>query len=138
MDTSTTATPPSISISPSESSTLTSLLSGEVNRHRALVELSNLTEMADKKAGNVQVPLVERLNEYGSVEVKNLVTYPPKLEPVPVKPLFFDAAWNYIDYPGREVRSVVEKQVEVGGGGGGEKQSETQQQQKKGWFGFGR
>jgi len=67
--------------------------------------------------------------------LQNLVTYPPKLEPVPVKPLFFDAAWNYIDYPGREVQLVenggkVEEQDDS--------REQTAEQKKKGWFGFGR
>lgn len=139
MDTSNSASPPNISISPAESDSLTSLLEGEVTRYRALVELSNLTETADKKAGNVQAPLIERLNDYGSVEVQNLVTYPPKIEPVPVKPLFFDAAWNYIDYPGREVRSVVTKEEKVDQGSSEKSTGQAQQGgQKKGWFGFGR
>lgn len=138
MDTSNSVSPPNISVSPTETDSLTSLLEGEVTRYRALVELSNLTETADKKAGNVQVPLIERLNDYGSVEVQNLVTYPPKIEPVPVKPLFFDAAWNYIDYPGREVRTVVEKE-EIAEGGSEKVAGQSQQGgQKKGWFGFGR
>lgn len=81
--------------------------------------------------------MVERLNEYptNGVDLENLVSYPPKLELVPVKPLFFDAAWNYIEYPGREVEKVAENEVK-----GGEKTVGTEQtpQQKKGWFGFGR
>ena len=53
-----------------------------------------------------------------------------------MKPLFFDAAWNYIEYPGREVEGVA---------GNGVKENtipaktvEHAGQQKKGWFGFGR
>lgn len=137
MDTS-DSSPPNITISPSEVSFLNSLIEGEVQRYRALVELSNLNESAHKnEEGTNRQPLVERLNEYPAkgVDLKNLVSYPPKLEPVPVKPLFFDAAWNYIEYPGREVEQVPEN-----GAKGGEKPSATEQtpQQKKGWFGFGR
>ena len=67
------------------------------------------------------------------------MTYPPKLEPIPVKPLFFDAAWNYIEYLGREAEKrgpVVEKSREVKNEEKG--QAQTAQQQKKGWFGFGK
>jgi signal recognition particle subunit SRP68 len=58
------------------------------------------------------------------------------MEPIPVKPLFFDVAWNYIDYPGRisvkaaAAASKVSVQVE--------KLQEQTSQQKKGWFGFSR
>lgn len=60
------------------------------------------------------------------------------MEPIPVKPLFFDAAWNYIEYPGREVEESVENGVK-GTSSVTEKGSEQNAgQQKKGWFGFGR
>jgi signal recognition particle subunit SRP68 len=138
MDTS-DSSPPNIAISPSEVSFLNLLLEGEVQHYRALVELSNLNETAHKsEEGANRQPLVERLNEYPAkgVDLKNLVSYPPKLEPVPVKPLFFDAAWNYIEYPGRELERIAEN-----GAKGGEKAAsaeQTAQQKKGGWFGFGR
>lgn len=137
MDTS-SASPPNISISPAEVQFLQDLLSGEVQRYRALVELSNLNEAARKSdEDSNKAPLVERLNEYPSneIDLQNLVQWPPKIEAVPVKPLFFDAAWNYIEYPGREVKQPTanraeEEKPEVG--------AEQTPQQKKGWFGFGR
>ncbi|CAG8970697.1 hypothetical protein HYALB_00003452 [Hymenoscyphus albidus] len=131
--------PPNISVSASEAQFLDNLLKGEVQRYRGLVELSNVTGTDDKTKDNSYAqPLVERLHEYPSkgIDLSNLVTYPPKLEPVPVKPLFFDAAWNYIDYPGREVEkapvSGTQAASPVGAG------AEETTQQKKGWFGFGR
>jgi signal recognition particle subunit SRP68 len=135
MDTS-DSSPPNISISPSESQFLKDLLDGKVQRYRALVELSNL-ESTQKTSESTQ-PLVERLNDYptGGVTLSNLVTYPPKLEPVPVKPLFFDAAWNYIEYPGREVEKVAENGVKENTAPANG--TEQAGQQKKGWFGFGR
>jgi signal recognition particle subunit SRP68 len=136
MDTSTTK-PPNISISPTEISFLKSLLDSEVQRFRALVELSNLTQASQSEVS--QAPLVENLHVYpaNGVVLENLVTYPPRLEPVPVKPLFFDAAWNYIEYPGRE---VDEKVAAVKGETPTSAASKAEQtaQQKKGWFGFGR
>jgi signal recognition particle subunit SRP68 len=134
----TSSSPPNISISPSEVQFLRDLLFGEVQRYRALVELSNLSEAARKSEENSDnTPLAERLNQYPSreVDLQSLVQWPPKLEPVPVKPLFFDAAWNYIEYPGREAKQVAtngtreEKREEA---------AQPTQQQKKGWFGFGR
>ncbi|KAH6673765.1 signal recognition particle 68 kda protein-like protein [Halenospora varia] len=138
MDTS-NGTPPNISISPSEVQFLKDLLEGEVQRHRALVELSNLNGNPDQTQESVSTrPLVERLHEYPTkvVSLSNLVTYPPKLEPVPVKPLFFDAAWNYIEYPGREVEKVTENIPKAAAPAS--KGAEQTAQQKKGWFGFGR
>jgi len=131
------SSPPNICISPAEVTFLKDLLEGEVQRYRALVELSILSEAAQKSEGNSRQPLVERLNEYPSngVDLKNLVSYPPKLEPIPVKPLFFDAAWNYIEYPGRQLENPAQPVTK------GEKQStkeQTAEQKKKGWFGFGR
>jgi len=69
--------------------------------------------------------------------MKNLVTYPPKLQPIPVKPLFFDLAWNYIDYPGRTpaaaaVNGAANSGAESKGAAGEKKET------RKGWFGFGR
>ncbi|KUJ10267.1 signal recognition particle, 68 kDa subunit [Mollisia scopiformis] len=143
MDTSDSSSPPNITISPSEATFLKSLLDAELQRHRALVELSNFNNSPQQNNSSLKngQPLIEKLNEYPSQEVdlENLVTYPPKLEPIPVKPLFFDAAWNYIEYPGREVQEKAGNGVK-GVSGGGEKAAEQQtaQQQKKGWFGFGR
>jgi len=78
-------------------------------------------------------PIVERLNDYpaNGVDLKNLVTYPPQLKPVPVKPLFFDVAWNYIDYPGRtpEVANGESEKTRTEAG--------PQEEKKKGWFGWG-
>jgi signal recognition particle subunit SRP68 len=136
MDTS-ESSPPNISISPPEVQFLNDLLKGEVQRYRALVELANLAETAHNgEEGNTQ-PLIERLSEYPTkgVNLENIVTYPPKLEPVPVKPLFFDVAWNYIDYPGKDVEKAAENGVKVTVATGAD---HTTQQQKKGWFGFGR
>jgi signal recognition particle subunit SRP68 len=40
-----------------------------------------------------------KLNQFpqpNSIDMANLVEYPPKLQPIPVKPFFFDIAYNYI------------------------------------------
>jgi len=141
MDTSDDSTPPNITITPAQLSSLSTLLTAETNRYRALVELSNLTSTHQKQeTGKNWKPLIERLNDYDNeVDGKNLVVYPPKLEVAPVKPLFFDAAWNYIKYSGEEreeEKEVVKKKVEdvkkV------EERPATPTAQKKGWFGFGR
>jgi signal recognition particle subunit SRP68 len=48
--------------------------------------------------------LLERLGRWpngNKVDFENgIVQWPPKVQPVPVKPLFLDIAWNFIEYPG--------------------------------------
>jgi len=67
------------------------------------------------------------------VDLKKLVEWPPRLRPVPVKPLFLDVAWNYIDYPGTKSGGAenAEKTIEDKSDGKGK-------EARKGWFGFGR
>lgn len=81
----------------------------------------------------VQPPLVARLDKYpvGEVNLSRLVNYPPQLEPVPVKPLFLDVAWNYIDYPGTR-KAVANQQTS------GQSTQSEKKQTKRSWFGFGR
>ncbi|KAF7190262.1 Signal recognition particle subunit SRP68 [Pseudocercospora fuligena] len=113
-----------------------------VSRMHAVVELRTLeanSAKAAEKGMTTAAPLCQRLNEYPSpgiqVDLKNLVTYPPKIEPVPVKPLYLDIAFNYIEYPGR-TRTVVEPQPQPIING--VEETPSQQPQKRGWFGFGR
>ena len=107
---------------------------GMVSQYRGLVELRNIsaTQKADKSRW--KPPIVERLDEYDDdLDLKNLVSYPPKLQPIPVKPLFFDLAWNYIEYPGRAPAAVNGDAVD-----GVKNAAEEKKETKKGWFGFGR
>ena len=55
------------------------------------------------------------------------------MEPIPVKPLFLDVAFNYIEYPG-QTRKVNEKAVN----GVVAEAAKVGEEKKKGWFGFGR
>ena len=126
--------PPNLDIAPAQASSLHSLLQNLVSQHRALVELHNIQSASTNTIANPVSPLIERLDEYppNGVDLAKLVTYPPKMEPIPVKPLFLDVAFNYIEYPGR-TRKANGKAVDgvAEGGKGGE-------EKKKGWFGFGR
>jgi len=124
-------TPLDIEIRKDDISFLQSLLQGELQRARAIVEIDNLRNKTSKQTV-ASTPLVQKLTEYpaGGVDLENLVSYPPKIEPIPVKPLFFDVAWNYIDYPGKKAAEPA-KAAPV---------TQTDQAapaQKKGWFGFG-
>ncbi|EXJ69576.1 uncharacterized protein A1O5_07612 [Cladophialophora psammophila CBS 110553] len=129
-------------------------LSKLVTQFRALADLEALTSKAQPVLGNAPqatvvkpAPLIERLshNEYiPNLDLTNLVNYPPKLRPVPVKPLFFDLAWNYIKYPGQTgpEDDVRAEDVQMGGVAeevnGKVEQNEEQKPARKRWFGFGR
>ncbi|KAF2861645.1 hypothetical protein K470DRAFT_245138 [Piedraia hortae CBS 480.64] len=62
---------------------------------------------------------VKKLETSPSVDLKKLVNYPVGIHCVPVKPIFLDIAWNYIDYPAQQEQEPVKEK-------------------KRGWFGFGR
>ncbi|KAI1499326.1 hypothetical protein F5X99DRAFT_411223 [Biscogniauxia marginata] len=125
------SSPRNIDIRQADTQFLHNLLRGELQRCRAIVEIDNLREKSNSKALKAKPPpLVQRLNEYPAegVDLTNLVDYPPKVEPVPVKPLFFDVAWNYIEYPGKTPTVAT----------GPREEPAQAAPQKKGWFGFGR
>lgn len=99
----------------------------QMEQNSALAEAKHLTSAE---------PLINRLTDYPTpgieVDLARLVSYPPKLEPVPMKPIFLDIAWNYIDYPGRQLAVPVSNGID-------EPEPESKQEDKKrGWFGFGR
>lgn len=131
---------PKLEVTEQQSQNLKQSLENLTSHYRGVVALSQLfanSETASKSGLTNAAPVVERLNEYptsGAVDLKNLVTWPPKLKPVPVKPLFLDVAWNYVEYPGRapakQEAEPAKAQVE-----------ETKPEKpaaKKGWFSFGR
>lgn len=93
-------------------------------RHQALTQLHSLQEKKCINSRGAQ-PLSARLNLYQDVDLENLVNFPPKIQPVYVKPIFLDLAYNYIDYPGRRAPEVAAVSSPSG---------ET----KRSWFGFGR
>ena len=118
---------------------LQTLLQSLVSQHRALVEIQNLHNdavAAEKFKNFTFSPLIERLDEYplSGADLTNLVIYPPRLRPVPVKPIFLDVAWNYIEYPGRE----QQEPIAVVSDASRPKTTVDKKETKKGWFGFGR
>ncbi|KAI2629357.1 signal recognition particle 68 kDa protein [Xylaria nigripes] len=110
---------------------LRDLLQGELQRCRAIVEIDNLREKAKATSSQARAPLVDNLREYPAegVDLGDLVDYPPRIQSVPVKPLFFDVAWNYIDYPGTPQAATVNVEEEP---------TTAPEPKKRGWFGFGR
>ncbi len=115
---------------------LQKLLKGLVAQYRALAELEKLSAdsaAADKHHVAGVVPLIERLDEYPAttVDLTDLVVYPLRVRPIPVKPIFLDLAWNYVDYPQHRAKA---QQVPIRTREEGTEKKET----RKGWFGFGR
>ncbi|KAL2175589.1 uncharacterized protein P884DRAFT_331062 [Thermothelomyces heterothallicus CBS 202.75] len=156
-------TPRNIQVTKRDLALLHDTLTGELQRCRALAEIfnnnnnsSSTTTPTDKAAEPFQQattttttataaaattkppPLSSRLSDYpaGGVDLDNIVTYPPRLEPFPVKPLFLDVAWNYIAYPGKTAadQPAQPKESPVAAA---EPQPEAKPQ-RRGWFSFGR
>lgn len=136
---------PSLDILPLASEALKNHTTSLLTRTHALVEMHKIeanAAIAAEKNMTSAAPLVENLYDYPTpgvqVDCKKLVQYPPKIEPVPVKPMFLDVAWNYIDYPGRkgaEVQAQAMEEVEMEEA---VQEEEPKQEKKRGWFGFGR
>lgn len=148
--------PPTIVIRPDQVSQLQAHATALTHRQRGLVALHQITASAAQDSGTAAAPpLIHRgLDAYppGDVDLLNLVPYPPRLQPVPVKPIFLDLAWNYVAYPGQEgkvsasaagmVQSAA-KAVGVAQSNGADDEDMDDVagdagQKKKGWFGFGR
>lgn len=126
--------PTKLDINPSQLSATEKYLTSLALQYHGLVVLKRLGGSQTTKDKTFTAPLIERfhLNQYDdSADLSNLVNYPPKLQPIPVKPLFFDLAWNYIRYPGQpEVKNQTITETT----------NETKKEEKpakKGWFGFG-
>ncbi|KAF2479603.1 hypothetical protein BDY17DRAFT_304268 [Neohortaea acidophila] len=135
--------PPTLDILTSASKALREHIAASLQKTHALVEMHKIEAEANAAAAKhaaYQEPLVKNLNRFPQpgtlVDLEKLVTYPPQIEPVPVKPLFLDVAWNYIDYPGRKSVPAAEPVVEKPAVNGVEATPEPEK--KRGWFGFGR
>jgi len=141
--------PPTLDLHPEASQALQHHATSLLSRTHALVEMHKLEDNARIAASKHQTsaaPLVQSLNSYPTpgvqVDLTKLVQYPPKIQPVPVKPLFLDVAWNYIDYPGRKAEGPAAK---VGASTpadtavvNGEEEKPREEKKSRGWFGFGR
>lgn len=143
--TSQTSNVPMLSISESQLEALRIHLAAIVLRYRALADLQTSTIASQKVLQSKQYapPLLERLhlNQYDdNVDLKNIVNYPPKLQPIPMKPLFFDLAWDYIQYPGQaqRVEEKVQNTVTAAASTPAKKDQTEEAPKKRGWFGFGR
>ena len=122
--------PPRLDVSRAQARALATIHQELVAQYRGLVTL----ERFDTDSGaSQQRPLVERLHQFGpGAGLKNLVPYPPQMQPVPVKPLFLDVAWNYIDYP-RSTNATANTDTVAQ-----TVAPAPEEKTSRGWFGFGR
>lgn len=126
-----------IEVISSDAEFLQNLLKGELQRCRALVEIANLRKQADKgDAKAAQPPLIDRLGQYPSkgVDLEKIVTYPPRMEPIPIKPMFLDVAFSHLQYPKEKSAKAAAAESKTSAKSG----EPEKQPAKKGWFGFGR
>lgn len=90
--------------------------------------MDNIAAKAATTKGGLGGVLLERLDQYPEgkdLDFSNgIVQWPPKVAPVPVKPVFLDVAWNFVEYPGDGGPRVV---VET-------KEKEDKAETKKGGF----
>lgn len=111
-------------------------------QYRGIVEIEKLAAECDQRDPATLPPVVRRMQEYhlDGVDLSNLVAYPPKLEPIPVKPIFLDLAWNYIQYPMEKKKGILPDTAGTTSAVGAEPapSAEPKKEAKKGWFGFGR
>ncbi|KAF5018354.1 hypothetical protein F66182_9665 [Fusarium sp. NRRL 66182] len=134
-------TPLSLTVSAEAVQYLQTLINGELQRHRAIVHVDNLRKNHELSVSDaVKRPLVETLHEYpaGGVNLSHIVEFPPKLAVIPVKPIFLDVAWNYIDYPNSAARQQKAPATPAEADKPDTAASPAPQQPKRGWFGFGR
>ncbi|WEW57305.1 signal recognition particle subunit srp68 [Emydomyces testavorans] len=130
-------TPLRLDVSEQQAKALSTQLQQLICQYRGIVEIEKLSSETTAAAECSALPsLLDRLGEYppNGPNLSNLVSYPPKIEPVPVKPLFLDVAWNYIDYPREAKRAVDAREPAAAAAAAGGKP----EAKKKGWFGFGR
>ncbi|CAG8619265.1 38406_t:CDS:10 [Gigaspora margarita] len=77
---------------------------------------SDIKEIKDEES-----PLIERLNQYPSnltMINPQLINFPPEFTPIPAKPLFFDIAFNHVDFPSSLPQRAGRKQDGSGRFGG--------------------
>ncbi|KAH7160814.1 hypothetical protein EDB81DRAFT_755425 [Dactylonectria macrodidyma] len=130
--------PLDLSVAPEAIEFLRTLLDGELQRYRAIVHIDELQKEKQEDAeDDIKRPLIETLLEYpiNGVDLTNIVEYPPKMALIPIKPIFLDVAWNYIEYPGK---AVAEPRPAVTQEGAGSEPAAPEQPTRRGWFGFGR
>lgn len=128
------STPVDIEVTSASVNILGRLIHGELQRYRAIVHIDNLRSEQKSHSSTDKVPLAERLHTYpiDGADITNIAEFPPKKSFIPMKPLFLDIAWNYINYPSKQDKGAAQPSPVKAAA------SKEAQEQKRGWFGFGR
>ena len=133
--------PPKLSLTSLARERLVREITSHLSRTHALVELHSLATTAFSQPTHPR-PLVTNLDDFPppgqNVNLHSLVAYPPRMEPVPVKPILLDLAWNYIEFPGHTRAASAVAGAEEGMSENRNEVPSDQQKKSKGWFGFGR
>ncbi|KAI9688121.1 MAG: hypothetical protein M1822_001627 [Bathelium mastoideum] len=135
--------PPTLEIADDSLEAAQGTVAALLHRRTALTNLQQRSSEAAQNYSKSQLftlPNAQRLMDYpplgAKVDLGHLVAYPPKLRPVPVKPIFLDVAWNYVDYPGHSTKVAANGTATASATT--ESPVTEQKPAKKGWFGFGR
>ncbi|KAJ9209748.1 hypothetical protein DTO166G4_8657 [Paecilomyces variotii] len=124
--------PPRLDISSPQIQAVGSVLRGLVAQYRGLVTLERLSGSETAGSGAYS-SVLDSMDEYtaDTLDLNNIVPYPPKMQPIPVKPLFLDVAFNYIDYPREGAAASRQAAAETAA-------PEEKKEGRRGWFPFGR
>ncbi|RPB19445.1 hypothetical protein L211DRAFT_636735 [Terfezia boudieri ATCC MYA-4762] len=104
-----------LDISTTDAQSLKSHLQALVTRYIALIQLQDYIQKTQRDSPAIHAPLIDTLGTYNEkIVFENLVPVNNGVEPVPVKPVFFDIAWNFVGYPvkGEEKKVEVQKKKE--------------------------
>ena len=128
--------PPGLHITATQIRQLQDLLGHLITAHRGLVELHGSTPASIGANQNDKRPLSEYLHRYPApgVDLSNIVTYPPAISPIPLKPIFLDVAFNYIQYPGQRIDDRSREEDFMSN----ENTKQAEDTGRIGWFRFGR
>lgn len=102
---------------------------------RGKVALQDILFVNSSAGERIEKDFIRHLDVFPAkdLNLNKLVDLHPKLEPVPIKPIFLDLAYNYVQYPG---------QAETASNTISTSKTLTEQQEdkesKKSWFGFRR
>jgi signal recognition particle subunit SRP68 len=135
---------PNLEISQQQASFLTGHLQSLTHQYRALAQLTKDAAGSAQTGTTQPGPWIEHLHEYpasgSSVDLTRLVDYPARLRAVPVKPIFLDLAWDYVDFPGQDrptKTTLVGKAVDTVKETIGPNEGAQKPEGKRGWW-FGR
>jgi signal recognition particle subunit SRP68 len=102
-----------LEISPIQAKSQQESLAEQLARYHALVEIDTISEK-NTQVGGQHYSVLDRLDQWPEkVNFQNIVHWPPRVQPVPVKPVFLDIAWNFIQYPGTDIAKIQQQEQQT-------------------------